>query len=605
MRQISENVFCFSDTCNVYVIRNGDQAVLIDYGSGAVVPHLKDIGVSRVSAVLVTHHHRDQVQGVGAVPHLLGVGISVPPVEVDLIAGVDQHWRGRRIDNDYNLREDRFSLLEPVGSVSTVAEYQTREYAGIEVFTLPTPGHTVGSVSYLVTVDGRRYAFTGDLVYGAGKVWSLAATQWTYTGVEGISATVHSCQALLDEEPDVVLPSHGDPITDPPAALGLLTERLTSLATMRLGTPWDPDAHRGDVWEVITPHLLRSRISFAQTYALLSENGTALFFDFGYDGTTLAWTSSDRGARRPLLASLRSLRRDHGVDKVEVAIPTHYHDDHVAGLNLLRDAEGTQVWSAANVTPVLESPRSHDLPCLWYDPIPVDRVLPPGRMVRWREYELTTYDLPGHTLYATAIEVVVDGRRVVVTGDQQDGGWIEGERREVLNFQYRNGFHPDDYVRSAQLYRKLSPDLMISGHWAPRWVDSAYLDMLLAEGHHLAELHRELLPLDRVELGRFGLGTRITPYRSRISPRRSTVYSVLVRNPLPRAEQVTLELVVPSQWSVEEPRRTLHLGPGREATVTFAVQPPAGRVDRARIGVDLTAGEVRFGQVAEALVDVL
>lgn len=38
MRQISENVFCFSDTCNVYVIRNGDRAVLIDYGSGRSCP---------------------------------------------------------------------------------------------------------------------------------------------------------------------------------------------------------------------------------------------------------------------------------------------------------------------------------------------------------------------------------------------------------------------------------------------------------------------------------------------------------------------------------------------------------------------------------------
>ena len=457
----------------------------------------------------------------------------------------------------------------------------------------------------------------GDLVYAPGQVWSLAATQWTYTGIEGLAATVHSCQWLLDEGPDVVLPSHGEPIADPRAALSLVSSRLTELASMRLGTPWDPDGHRGDVWDIVTPHLLHSRISFAQTYALLSKDGTALLFDFGYDGSTLAWSSSDRAARRPLLSSLTSLRRDHGIDRVEVALPTHYHDNHVAGFNLLREVEGTQIWSAENVAPVLASPHAYDLPCLWYDPIPTDRVLPLGRPVRWREYELTTYELPGHTVYAVATEVVVDGRRVVVTGDQQDGGWAEGERGEVLNFQYRNGFHPDDYVRGAELYQRLAPDVMISGHWAPRWVDQAYLDMLVVEGRRLADLHRAVLPTDAVDLGRFGVGTRIMPYRSSVQAGSPVELTVLARNPLPakgRAtsadnaadrDRVDLALVVPSGWKSDESLRTLRIAPGQEERVRFVVHPPADATAvRARVGVDLTAGSVRFGQVAEALVDV-
>ena len=100
-------------------------------------------------------------------------------------------------------------------------------------------------------------------------------------------------------------------------------------------------------------------------------------------------------------------------------IPTHYHDDHVAGLDLLRDVEGTEVWAPENVAPILLEPSRYDLPCLWFHSIDVDRVLTLGEPLRWHEYELLLHPLPGHTLYAVAIEVEVDGKRILATGDQQ------------------------------------------------------------------------------------------------------------------------------------------------------------------------------------------
>ena len=98
---------------------------------------------------------------------------------------------------------------------------------------------------------------------------------------------------------------------------------------------------------------------------------------------------------------------------------THYHDDHIAGFNLLRDVEGTEVWLPENVAPIMADPMRTDLPCQWFEPIPADRVLPLGSTVRWREYEIVTHELPGHTLYAAAFEFEVDGVRVLATGDQQ------------------------------------------------------------------------------------------------------------------------------------------------------------------------------------------
>src|SRR3954449_4045882 len=109
----------YADTCNVYVLRSGRDAVVVDFGSGDVLDHLAAFDVDRVTDVLLTHHHRDQLQGLQRAVDV-GARIWVPPVERELIEDVDRHWLTRPIDNDYDLLQDRFSLLEPVTVTGTV-----------------------------------------------------------------------------------------------------------------------------------------------------------------------------------------------------------------------------------------------------------------------------------------------------------------------------------------------------------------------------------------------------------------------------------------------------------------------------------------------------
>jgi glyoxylase-like metal-dependent hydrolase (beta-lactamase superfamily II) len=601
--RLSPSVWLHPDTCNVYLIAPGADAVAIDFGSGDVLDHLADYGIERVTDVLMTHHHRDQGQGLARAAEA-GIRIWVPSSERHLFAEVEEHWRTRRLDNDYDVRQDRFSVLDDVPVHGVVPEYRATRFGGVEITALPTPGHTLGSVSYLAELDGRRIAFTGDLLYGPGKVWSLAAMQWSYTGLEGAAASVLSLDLLADRAPDLVLPSHGGPVTDPARALAGTRANLQALVDFRRDEPWDLTGWLRRPYEEITPHLLRNRTSFATSYALLSDSGSALLIDYGFDMITGIPPVADRSSRRPWLASLDALRRDYGVERIEVAVPTHYHDDHVAGFDLLSQVEGTRIWAAESIAPILREPRRYDLPCLWYDPLPVDRVLPTGMPVRWREYELTMYPLPGHTLYAAAIAFEADGQTVLATGDQQDGGWVSGSRTEVLNFQYRNRFRIDDYVDSAQLYRRLAPDLMISGHWKPRKVDEAYLDMLLAKGEELARLHRALLPLEDVDFGAEGFGARVLPYRSAVAGGESLRLGIEVRNPFRRSCPLRVRLVAPAGWEVSPVRAEVEVGPLGEATVPFTVVPPPGRVRRARLAANLVVGDRDFGQQAEALVDV-
>jgi glyoxylase-like metal-dependent hydrolase (beta-lactamase superfamily II) len=596
---VAAGVSRFRDTCNVYVLVSGKDAVLVDFGSGAVLDHLGELGVDRVTDVLVTHHHRDQVQGLARAA-AAGARIWAPPQERELIEGIDRRWETRVLENDYDLRQDRFSLLAGVPLTGVVPEYREARYGGFDVYTLPTPGHTVGSVTYLVEVEGRRLAFSGDLAYGDGKLWSLAATQWSYSDIEGLAATNFSCGVLAGHAPDVLLPAHGDPIEDPKASLGLVRERVEELAGMRMDPPWRLGDMFDHPWAEVTPHLLRNRTSFANSYALVSESGGAILIDFGYDVATGLTPITERTGRRPLLWSLDVLKREHGVERIEAVVATHYHDDHVAGLNLLREVEGTEVWAPANVAPILEEPSRYDLPCLWFDPIPVDRVLAFETPIAWHEYELTAYPLPGHTLYAAAIGFEADGRRVLATGDQQ----TTGEGPTVLNYQYRNRYRIGDFVRSAELYRSLRPDLLVSGHWPVQEVTDEWLDRLAADSRRLEELHRELLPLEEVDFGAEGFGARIEPYRSTLRSGETLELEVTVRNPFARPEPAVVALVVPAGWPQPEPEQ-VDLGPLAEDTVRFRLSTEGiAPVRRVRLAADLTVGGTPFGQQAEALVDV-
>jgi len=602
--EVLPGVFRIADTCNVYVVRAPGErtAFAVDFGSGRVLDHLGEMGIDRITDVLMTHHHRDQGQGL---PRAVaqGIRIHVPPVERDLFADVEGMWQSRTLYNDYNLRQDMFSLVEPVPVHDVVPEYRRRTYAGTSVEVVPTPGHTTGSVSYVIEREGRRLAFTGDLIYAPGKVWSLAATQWSYVDNEGPAMTVLSCYLLMERGLDLLLPSHGGRIDDPTGALALLAERMSRYVDSRRLVRWNLRGLLDDPFIPVTDHLLLNRTSHSYSYVLRSETGAALIIDYGYDMHTGLPPGGDRAARRPWLASLPALRRNHGVTSIEVALPTHYHDDHVAGMNLLREVEGTEVWAPANVAGVLEAPMVENLPCTWFDPIPVDRRLALGESFRWHEYEIFVHHLPGHTLYAAAYEFEVDGIRVLATHDQQLGTGERDGPRELLNYQYRNRFRIGDFQESAALYRRVAPELMIFGHWPHKWVTDDYLDLLTEEGDELVRIHHDLLPLDEFELGADGVLARIAPYYSQAVAGSVLRVRIAVSNPHRSAEKAVIRLVLPVGWTAVPDVTAVSLPAlGREQIeVDLAVGGPRRR---ARIVADVSIGELHLGQHAEAVVDV-
>jgi glyoxylase-like metal-dependent hydrolase (beta-lactamase superfamily II) len=595
---LSDNVFLFEDTCHVYLVRSGREAIAIDFGSGDVLDELPSLGIDRLTDVLVTHHHRDQGQGLHRAIEA-DIRVWVPDSERDLFTAVGEHWQARTLANNYNNRQDRFSLLEDVSASGTLTDYSVFTAGGRSLKVVPTPGHTPGSISILAELDGKRFAFTGDLMAAPGKVWSLAATQWSYNGSEGVFATVASLLDLKDRQPEVLLPSHGEVMTDPVSAIDQTVERLERLLELRREEGGIAEL-RATPYEAVRPHLLRNRTSHGTTYALVSRSRKALLIDFGYDFTRGLAAGTDRAARRPWLYTIDRLKRDFGIEAIEAVVPTHYHDDHVAGCNLLRSVEGTQVWAAETIADVLERPEQYDLPCLWYDPVAVDRRLPLDTAIAWEEYQLVLHNQPGHTRYAVAIETTVDDTHVLFIGDQM--GHEDGLG---LNYVYAGGFAADDYAHTAALYQRIQPDLLLTGHWGAVVSEPNRLATIAARSHALAQLHRELLPLQTIDLEASGPLATVRPYRIRAKAGAPFSLTVEVRNPVAVSQEIRARLVAPPGWLVEPGQGTVFLPSAGKATLEFSAIAPVGTVARrARIGVEVAVGARRLGQLVEALVDV-
>lgn len=113
-----------------------------------------------------------------------------------------------------------------------------------------------------------------------------------------------------------------------------------------------------------------------------------------------------------------------------------------------------------------------------------------------------------------------------------------------------------------------------------------------------------MLPLDNFDLGGEDPAAFIRPYQ--IAARAGEAFSVTVevRNPFGQDVEAAIRLEVPRVWTTDPSEQRIALDVHGQAEVVFKVIPAGPPVRRARIAADLTFGDRRLGQVAEALVTI-
>lgn len=604
MKKLSDNLFLLEDTCNVYLVRNGSRAVLVDFGSGKILDFLPGLGVSQVDWILHTHHHRDQCQG-DFKANERAIPIAVPAHERHLFAEAENFWRNRRIFHLYYVRNDFNTLTESIRINEVLRDYGVLRWGKQDISVLPTPGHTLGSVSLLLEVDGKRVAFTGDLMHSPGKLVNLFDTQVNYGGAEGIDLGIYSLARLREQKPALVCPSHGDPMPDPDAGIQQTIERLSDYYRFETGS--SPSAtFRG---YAVSPHLIAHHLTTSSFYAILSKSGKALFIDYG-SASSMHFSNFERATGttdriRFVEHSIADLKARFGMQSVDVTMPSHMHDDHLNGFPHLVRHYGTQVWCYENMQDILEHPRGHNLGCTLGEPIKVSRTFRHGEHFKWEEYDFEVTHSPGHTEYQMALFATIDGARVAFSGD----AFFQDPAAGVLrhNVIFRNHVESDSHIKSIRNLIDHEPNIIAPGHGRPFLVNFEELAATEAKMRRQEALWKDIVADPDVNFGLDPSWCSLYPYQMLIAPGNSAPAEVRVQNYRGSPMKMEIALIAPSEWNLEPDVLAFEVPARSKASRGFRIQVPRDwrpGLPRIAMAADVICDGKYLGQITEAVIDI-
>jgi len=608
LTQISPNLYLLRDTCNVYVLKNGDRALLIDFGSGHVLKLLGQIGVTKVEGLLHTHHHRDQCQG-DARAVAERIPIHVPAHERHLFEDAENFWRNRRVFHLYYVRNDFFTLTRNVPAAGVLRDYETFRWGPHELLIFPTPGHTLGSISLVGTVDGKKVAFSGDLIHSPGKVVNLYELQYQYGSPDGVDFATFSLSKLRELGPELVCPSHGEPFASPAAG-------MTDLISKMKG--WYEAYSPGSTLTVenkpfaVTPHLICAHQTTSTFYAVISESGKALFVDYGsasgnfFSGFNNSAPVLDR--MRFVEHTIPELKARYGLKSIDVALPSHMHDDHLNGFPYLVRHHGAKIWCYENMVDVLQNPRGYNLGCILAEPIKVDRSFRHGERFKWEEFEFTVYYSPGHTEYQMAMFADLDGARVAFTGDAFFPTTGQAPYQLRHNLIFRNWVENDSHVKSMRTILEHQPTLVAPGHGKPFLSNKEDMEDLQRRLDKQQEYFRSVVADPDCDFGLNPSWARLYPYQLEARPGTSAAVELRVHNYRTKPMPVEAALVLPASWKATPEVVSFTVPPRGDGSGGFTVTIPENwdRLQpRVAIAADIVADGQYLGEIAEGVVDLI
>jgi glyoxylase-like metal-dependent hydrolase (beta-lactamase superfamily II) len=602
LTKLSEHLYVYPGPINVGVICDGARALVIDCGDARVLDALRAAGIETVDEVLFTHHHRDQACGAWRLAEA-GTRIVVPAAERDLFDKVDAYWNDPKTRwHLYHFHPHHLSLAEPVRVDTALSEGDMLEWGPAKIGVLATPGHTDGSVSYVVDADGRRTVFSGDVIADAGKVWDVWSLQKgtltrDYHGFLGARPQLKESLGRIEEAGAATLvPSHGAIMNDPPraieelrAALDRCYDKYAAISAMRLyhanvfaeydGRAGLMPIHQGKA----VPACLRH---FGTTWLLVSRDGAAFVMDCG-DGATVK--------------EIRRRVAEGEVRRVEGLWITHYHDDHTDGIPEFQQAFDCPCITDRSVAEVITDPLAWRLPCISPHKARVDRATTDGESWKWHEYRLTAYHFPGQTLYHSGLLVEGEGLRMFFAGDSFTMAGIDDYCAGNRNWLGRG----TGYDHCIALIEKLRPTHIFNPHVAEAFAFTAeecrFMRANLAERE---KLFGDLVPWDHANFGMDESWVRCAPYEQVAAPGHGVAIDVVVTNHAEGVREVACRAVPPRAWGGEATEwGQAQVAAKKEGRVRLVLRvPPGVGPGRYVVPVDVVFGGRELPEFAEAIV---
>ena len=482
--------------------------------------------------------------------------------------------------HDYYCQTTKFAFL-PLKADRYVKGGDDIKWQGIDFRVLDTPGYTRGAVSYIAKIDGKKFAFVGDLIFGEGKIFDLYSFQDSFSEIRGyhgyaarVGKLISSLQEIAAERPDFIVPSRGPVIRDADAAIQKLIGTIRqlyrnylSISAYRWYYPEQMDMLADSIagsaatidWMPYSSVILRDTPAWykhiSNSNLVLSSDSSAFLIDCG---------------AKDAFDEIVKMKNSGRIKKVEGVFITHYHDDHTDLINDIVKEFGCPVYITCELKDILENPSSYHLPCLTANPITNLTIMDSGEKMTWKEFTLTFNYFPGQTIYHDAVLFEnCNGEAIFFVGDSFTPSGIDDYC--LLN---RNLLHPGTgYFYCLDMLKDMPGNVLLANqHVEPLFAFSReQLEHMTDALVERTKILKELLPFDDINYGIDEQWTRIYPYGQKASPGGSLNYSVRIFNHSGEAKTFTLEPSQTEGLNVEPKRASIVLAPHREGEQNFRV----------------------------------
>ena len=607
--ELFPHLYQWTDTCNVYVMRAGESALLINLGDGSVLPRLRDIGITKVEWVLFTDHHRENCQGAELLDGNV-TKVAVPADEKELFESPTQFrkWNPKLGDkySVYGASYVRPPRL-PIKVDQTLAADQEFSWQGYTIRCLPTPGHSPGGMTYLLSNDINTVAFSGGVIHDGAKMTNWFDTEWDYGFGKGIDTLTESVASLLEQQPDVLLPSQGPIIGNGQAQLREYGRKLSRFRERYIrGYPvFDKDIAKRDpvskptkvpLLNQVSPHLYKLDHSMqGKNFSIIiSDNGHGLVLDCGlFPEATLDQI-------------VLGMREHLGLKQIDAVWISHMHGDHFLLGRVLKEKYGAEVWTLDRIVDRCEHPRRYDYAALintygdGFDGMKIDRPIREGEIVEWQGYQIHVDWMPGQTEFGCCLWLELDGQKVAFTGDNLFGSPSDKTQDGHECVVARNsGIFEEGYLYAGEYLQRLQPDLIMGGHSYVMPDPKEFVDRYTNWAREIIATYQDLLPDEDYEYGFDPYWVSAYPYRVDFSESTRQTVQVTVRNFRSTEQQHDIALVLPEGITAESAILSGTVPPESRRTYSIILEADTDSVTQGLqiVPFDITLDGKRHGQL--------
>ncbi|MBV7335610.1 MBL fold metallo-hydrolase [Chloroflexi bacterium TSY] len=460
---------------------------------------------------------------------------------------------------------------------------------------MPLPGHTFGSVGYFFELDGQRLLACGDLMSASGRLRDYYPVQWRYMDFQGHANLLDSLQHVSTMDVDLILPGHGQPFVPTGEAIASLQAQMERLYELFYARPYE---YYRPHFRQLSAHVYEVSNSAANTYIVSDGAGHALFIDCGYTANEPISANPHRFIDQltPYLSS------DLGITQVEWFLPSHYHDDHLAGFAALRSRYGTRMATSPEIRDIIEHPDRYDMPCLVPEGYRVDAVIERDAPFHWRGFDFYMAQHPGQTLYHHLIWFEADGQRYLSIGDNISGLCFREERDFIHSFIPKNRTPVSSYTDMPRQILELNPDMLFTGHGGAVPFDRSQVKRWQEWMDEWQAIFVEILDQPEPNLGMDPRWIEFYPYKVRIQPGATVTYQLRVTNHEAETKDCHVHFGSLPGVRIQPTEVTFSVEPHGHGQVSVSVTYPE-RFDTHSLPVlaDVTWGGRRLGEVAEAI----